>query len=319
MSEFYEDVNINPVDQSLENKIVNTALTAVPVPHISGLKLKADIAINGLTLNTIDENSVVWIVSEIDGWWTLPESELPDLPRGWGDGSYDAIGRWATRLITLSGSFLPQKPEDALVARNKLLEAITLIKIGGWLTVYEDPLSDNPRGAYVRLSGVPQITSVNARGRHDFSIGLKAVDPTKYEYIDGSPDGYQFVDIPSGGSVSVTNSGNISVPVVFEIIGPLASVSPSNPAVIFRGAVLNGSPVIKIIGSTTSSQALEIDSYNREVLLVENEVVSNGRAKVAILVDWIYLEPGQNTLRFTDPSPGTSTKCRVYWRSGWIG
>lgn len=318
MSDYYENVNINAAAQAEENRLVNRALTKLPAPYISGLKLEGGISINGLALNTIDSNGVVWVVTEIDGWWTLPEPELPDLPRGWGDGSYDAVGRYANRLITLNGSFLPQDPSDASAARAALMQAVNLVKTGGWLVVDEDPSSEFPRAAYVRLSGVPQITSVNARGRHDFSVGLKAVDPTKYEYVDGAFDGYRAATIASGGNITVTNHGNVPVPVVFEITGALAGVSSSSPATIFLGNTAGTDPTIKIIGTTTSAQTLEIDTYNREVLLVEGNTVLNGRSKAAVLVDWIYLQPGQNKLNFRDPSVGTTASCRVLWRSGWI-
>lgn len=304
--------------QSEENKLVNTALTKYPEPYLSGLKLNADIEFNGLTLNTIDENNVLWVVSDIEGWWTLPESELPDLPRGWGDGSYEAVGRWSNRIINLNGSFLPQRPEDAPAARNALIQAANLIKTGGWLKVNED---DYVRAAYVRLSGAPIITSVNARGRHDFTIALKANDPYKYEYVDGQGDGYNYVEISNGDSANVINNGNIATPVVFSITGGLSSDSEDS------AFILNNTTgeEIKIISSTTSSQALEIDTKNREILLVtdpgqEGEVVENGRAKAAILLDWMYLQPGTNNIEFYDSAnPSASSVCTVYWRSAWIG
>ncbi len=312
MANYYEPIIPDPVAQAEENKLVNTALSKLPTPYLSGLKLKADVEINGLTLNTIDSNGVVWVCTDIGGWWTLPEPELPDLPRGWGDGSYDAIGRWANRMITLTGSFMPQKPEDAPAARATLINAVNLVKTGGWLIVNENPT----RAAYVRLSGAPDIHSVNARGRHDFSIGLKAVDPIKYEYVDGNSDGYNYKDISSGGSNTFTNSGNVPVPLVFEITGGLTSTSDS-PALITMPAT---GDTITIVDSVTSSQSLELDTHNREVLLVQGDTVVNGRAKAAVLVDWMYLPPGTSTIEFEDTSNASSSaKCRVYWRSGWIG
>jgi hypothetical protein len=330
MAEYYE-VTPDVDAQGLENKLVNTALTKQPQPYLSGLKLAADISINGLVLNTIDENDVVWVVENIDGWWTLPDPELPDLPRGWGDGSYDAVGRWANRLITLTGSFMPQRPEDAATARNSLMSAVSLVKTGGWLLVYENKANDpiegpasNPIGAYVRLSGTPQITSVNARGRHNFSIGFKAVDPTKYEFNTSADpdDGYSSTTITSSsgsGSVTINNAGNIAVPVVLELSSGFTVPSLATPPTITNSTY---SQSIPIIAGTAASNRLELDTYNREVLDVEYSgatVVSsvNGRAKVSVLVDWIYLEPGDNVIELAGfPTGGT---CTIYWRSGWIG
>lgn len=358
---FYDSVE-STKNQAKENKLVRTALTKYPEPYLSGLKLNADIEINGLTLNTIDANNVVWVVSDIEGWWTLPENELPDLPRGWGDGSYDAIGRWANRILTLNGSFMPQSPEDAPAARNALIEAISLVKTGGWLIVNEEKYIDpsnlsfpsnpsdgdsykptgssvfwiynsstetwipNAKAAYVRLSGVPQIASVNARGRHDFSIGLKAVDPIKYEFVDGHPDGYNSVTItPTAGqgSATIENIGNVPVPIVIELSKGFTVVDPEDePPTITNDA---NDQSITIIAGTSSTNKLEIDTYNREVLEVQYDTVtptevvnvSNGRAKVSVLIDWIYLQPGNNQINLTD-FPNGST-CTILYRSGWIG
>lgn len=324
MAEYYEPTPAADL-QAIEKKKVNTSLTALPEPYLSGLKLNADIEINGLTLNTIDSNDVLWVVSDIDGWWNVPESEVPDLPRGYGDGSYDAVGRWSNRLITLNGSFLPQYPADVPAARNSLIEALSLIKTGGWLIVYEDKATNptaNGKAAYVRLSGTPQITSVNARGRHDFSVLLKAVDPIKYEFnaTDDPLDGYSIQEITTSsgiGQATITNSGNVAVPVVLELS------SGFTPSV--SGAVITNTEndqAITVVAGTDAANKLEIDTYNREVLdvtyaggVVTNS--ANGRAKVSVLVDWIYLEPGDNVVTLSGfPTGGT---CTVYWRSGWIG
>lgn len=339
MPEYYEPV-VDAVAQGEENKLVNKALSKLPAPYISGLKLRADIQLwnpateTGLTLNTIDDNNIVWVVSDIDGWWTLPEMEIPDLPRGWGDGSYDAIGRWSNRILTLTGSFLTQEPEDAATARNTLMSYLApMVKTqtAGYLIVDEADPSDSTkvvrRAAKVRLSGVPMITSVNARGRHDFSIGLKAVDPIKYEFVDGDPDGYQAVTISTSdllgtGDVGkvITNIGNTSVPVIFEISD---GFEPSGDATISNGDYDEN---IVIVGSTDTDVKLEIDTYNREVLDVDYSVVTvdnpdpgvtNARSKVSVLVDWIYLRPGDNTIILTGFPSGSS--CTVYYRSGWIG
>lgn len=313
MSEYYETVPEDIQGQAEENKLVNIALSKLPIPYLSGLKLQEDVTLNDLVLNKIDANNVVWVVSDIDGWWNVPDPEIPDLPRGWGDGSYGAVGRWAARDMTLTGSFLTQSPDQAAIARNTLIEACDLVKTGGWLIVNEP---DTAKAAYVRLSGRPQIQSVSARGRTDFSVGLRAVDPIKYKWVDNSEEGYEYVDIDSGDSATISNSGNVTVPLVFEISGPLTSTASNTTAIINT----TNSTRIDIVAGIASNQKLEVDTYNREMLLVQGSTVTNGRAKGAILIDWIYVEPGNNIISFEDTSNASSTAtCRVYWRSGWIG
>lgn len=202
-------------DQGQENKKVNIALSPMPIPHITGMQLKADIMLNDIVFNTIDENDVVWVCSDIDGWWNLPESEVPELTRGLDDGSYDVRGRYASRNLTFTGSLLCPSPEAAVVARNKLIQAIDLIHKGGWLLVAEDPT----KAAFVRLSGRPDVTNTKARGRIDFSIGLRAANPIKYGWNWADADGYENATVPNGGSAVLTNDGNTNVPITFTISG----------------------------------------------------------------------------------------------------
>lgn len=274
--------------------------------------------------------AVVWVVTDIDGWWNLPDSELPDLPRGWGDGSYDAIGRWANRIITLDGTFMPQGPEDASLARNALMEFLSpMVKTTTaiYLIVDEEDL-DNPgevirKSAKVRLSGTPSITSTNARGRHDFSIGLKAVDPIKYEFVDGDPDGYEStlitVGVSGAGQGAITNRGNIAVPILLEFSDGLdGSGIPTIENT-------ENKDKIELVGGTDANVKLEIDTYNREALevtydAVDTELVTNvanGRSNLSVLVKWIYLEPGENVITLTGFQEGET--CTIYHRSGWIG
>lgn len=317
MSNFYDPtLNLNPATQAEENQLVNKALTKFPIPHFSGLKLEADIKLGNLTLNTIDDDNVVWVCTDIEGWWNFPDPELPDLIRGWGDGSYDARGRWAARLITLKGVFLTQDPSQVPAARAKLIEAANLVYRGGWLVVNEGP----QKGAFVRLSGRPDIVTVTPRGRTEFSIGLRAADPIKYEYVDGVEDGYRIATLsPSTTSTVINNTGNTTVPILIELSKGFTVANPSNPPTITN---TENDQVMRIIAGTVADNQLEIDTYNREVLDVEYDGtdvvnVENGRAKLAVLSDWIYLEPGENTITITNFPAGST--CTIYYRSGWIG
>jgi hypothetical protein len=206
---------VEPVDQAEETRKVNIGLTKVPIPHLTGMELNADIMLNNLLLNTIDENGVVWVCSDIDGWWNLPDSEVPDLTRGLDDGSYDVRGRYAARVLTLTGSILPPNRDAAAVARNKLIEAINLIHTGGWLFVDEDPT----KAAFVRLSGRPSIQNTNARGRIDFSIGLRAANPVKYKWNWEDADGYITTTVTNQSSATIENEGNTDVPITFTVTG----------------------------------------------------------------------------------------------------
>jgi hypothetical protein len=216
---------IDEPTQAYETTTVNRSLTELPRPWITGMKLQADIQLGGLILNTIDENGVVWVATDISGWWGHPDPEMPDIDRGWGDGSYDVRGRWQARQLTLEGVFLTPDPALMPAARNTLIEASNLVYTNAWLYVNESPT----KASKVRLSGRPSIETVNARGRTEFSIGLRAADPIKYEWNWEQVDGYTTVTIPAKnvatsetGTRTITNNGNTNVTVILEITGPLA-------------------------------------------------------------------------------------------------
>jgi hypothetical protein len=204
---------IEPLDQGQENTKVNNTLRQTPVPHITGMELSADIMLNGLLLNTVDENNIVWVCTDLEGWWTLPDSEVPDLTRGLDDGSYDVRGRYTAREMTLKGSALLPNRDLVPTARAKLIDAIALVHRGGWLYVDEDPT----KAAFVRLSGKPDIEVVNPRGRIDFSIGLRAANPVKLEWNWNDVDGYESKFLYDSLLSIATNSGNIDTPVVLTI------------------------------------------------------------------------------------------------------
>jgi hypothetical protein len=86
----------------------------------------------------------------------------------------------------------------------------------------------------VRLSGEPKIETVNARGRTEFSIGLRAADPIKYQWNAANENGYFEQEIlaksvsPSRtGSAVITNNGDYPVSTYITVVGPVVG-----PAVI---------------------------------------------------------------------------------------
>jgi hypothetical protein len=212
--------------QGQENFAVDRGLQDNPSPDIGRLKLEANIVLGDFIFNTIDEYGVVWVVTDMEGWWTPPGADIPTVERGFGDGAYEVRGRYQSRIIKLKGSFLVPYPNLVEAARDRLIAATAdLAFTGTWLKTGSDPI----RASFVQLSGDIDIETVNIRGRTDFEIGLRAADPIKYSWNDASPDGYDFAEIPVrntnagiDGTGIVTNIGNYSVPCYLEISGPFA-------------------------------------------------------------------------------------------------
>jgi hypothetical protein len=212
--------------QARENYSVDRGLAPLFADEITKLKLQANIILGDFIFNTVDEYGVAWVITDIEGWWRHPSAEMPDIPRGFGDGSYDVQGRYQARSLNLTGVFLTPEPSLVEAARDRLIAATNLVYQGAWLKTGSDPI----RASWVRLSGDVEINTVNARGRTEFSIGLRAADPIKYSWNDQDPDGYNTVEIPaknsnnpSSGSGSVVNIGNYGVPCFLEITGPFTS------------------------------------------------------------------------------------------------
>ena len=206
-------------DQGQKNKLVDKSLTNVYIDHLTGMKLKADIRLGDFVFNRIDEYGVVWIVTDVQGWNNLPDVQMQNFDRGWGDGSFVSYGRYGAREITIAGSFLVQDVDTQLEkARERLLKAINLVKTENWLIMNET----TPKAVRVRLSTSPDISTVNPRGRTDFSFTLIASDPIKYKWDDAREDGYKLVTVNNNPDTytTVRNDGNTQVPVIFEIIGP---------------------------------------------------------------------------------------------------
>jgi hypothetical protein len=305
----------------------------------AGLCLDADVQLGyldnenlGMIFNTIDSFGVLWIVTDIDGWWTLPEPDIPDFPRGVDDGSYESRGRYQARVFTLSGSFFPTSRSDVRPARDRLIRAANLCHKGAWFATKEP---DAVRASKVWLSGQPQISTMNVNGRTDFSIGLKAPDPIKYGLLDGVLPGYKSSTMVSqttvgligrkydlvypnrsyGGGAGTTaavsnpvNAGNTRVYPIITVIGP--TIGP-----------------IQIVNSTTDQtlrvqqtlavgETLTIDCQNRTVRRGE---LTNQRFYLDTITDWIYLDPGTNQFFFIEEAGGSPSEVRVEWRSGWIG
>ena len=244
---------VDSYNQTNETNITNEGLRSllpgdiVTKPYVTGLKLQADVSINGLVLNTIDENKVVWVCTDIEGWWNLPDPEIPDIPRGLDDGSYDVRGRWKARDLTLRGSILPPTPALGATARQTLIEALALVYTGGWLLVDESPL----KSAYVRLYGRPTIENVNARGRINFTLPLRSVDPVKYSWNPNDANGITTtsltpVAIGNTASTTISNDGNTNVAVVLSITGPMTA-----PAYIKNTTTDQTIKVIKNLRDTT--------------------------------------------------------------------
>lgn len=264
------------ISQGQENFIVNSALTTAVPDTFGGAQLNADIILNNLVFNTIDENNVVWICTDIDGWWGNAAPEIPAIPRGVEDGDHDVSGRYTSRVLNFTGVFYPPNAQMLSIARDRLVTAINLVRKGGWLRTNEDPT----KASYVRLSGKPSIVTVNAKGKTEFSIGLKAADPIKYHWNDAHPEGYTVAEL-AGSSIigDVTNIGTADVTTVLEVEGPVASGST-----IYNSATDETVTLIQPLrGATQVATVVAKELYNGLATLTTSE------AHTLLVGDEVYI------------------------------
>lgn len=268
---------LDNVSQTEETAIVNKSLSVYNGPTIGGLPLEADISLGDFVFNTIDENNVVWVCTDLDGWYGQADPQTIDIPRGVEDGSYDVSGRTTARIITLSGSFLVPDPSYVGAARDALVSATNLVRDGAWLRTNEAPT----RAAFVRLSGKVQIETTNARGRTDFSIGLKAADPIRYEWNDADPDGLTDVTVAPDSTGFVDNIGTTEVTGVFTLTGPLGSGSTvtniTRDETITMAQDLRGAGSVgQVVAKELTDNVVTITTGAEHNLVVGDEVIVSG-------------------------------------------
>lgn len=252
--------NSTAMQQDAEHTAARRGLTPLPEPHITGMKLLGDVILGSRTFNTRESNGVVWVCTDIEGWWTIAQPDYPSVERSFGDGGYDVSGRFLPRNLALKGSILVPDPSYVLAARDQLVEAVNLVYSGAWLkTVERQPSTVGgadglTKAAFVRLSDQPEIEVSTPRGRIDFEIPLVSADPIKYQWSSAEDGTVSSTISPKNatltGEYTLTNSGNTSVGGVVTVNGPV--VGPLTIENTTSGKTLT------IAGPLTGAKNLEV-------------------------------------------------------------
>lgn len=268
-----------------------------------GLYTGEDIYIDDVLLNTINSDWVAWVVTDLDGWWGLPDVEVPDDVRPFSqDGSYYTTGRFNSRTINLTGHILPLDgvASKGTAARDAFNRALSfLVRKRATLKVKDGA---NFKTSLVQLSGKPLINVSAATGFLSFSIPLKATDPLKYseglKYSDiGLASGttgrtynrsfnFTYGGPATSNTIVVTNDGSYAAFPEFTITGPV--VDP-------RVEHLESGQFLDFKTTVESGYPLEIKPLTKQVLVNG----SNARNTLSPRSKWFPLYPGDNTLRFT--------------------
>jgi hypothetical protein len=264
-----------------------------------------DIWLNDIPFNYVDDNGCVWTISEIDGWWGLPDVEAEEDERPYTeDGSYFTEGRYIGRNIVVSGNITPRHGQSVLDsdvqvhARDLLNTKLNIVRSLGTFRVNESP----DKIAAVQLVGRPLTKIDNLNNTIIFNFQLKAVDPRKYAItakeitipLQNSTNGrtypktftYSYYTVDTSNDFEIVNEGSFNTNGIFTIRGPI-----SNPYIVHvdSGKVLG----LKIVLGVGDSISLDLDT---------RKIVLNGTASRKNVLtrtsQWFKIEPGINTLRF---------------------
>lgn len=299
--------------------------------------LQGDIRLGDLVLNTIDSDGTVWAVTDIDGYWRLPDAQVPTVDRSiLEDGSYDDVGRFTDRTMTLTGMFLPRSEDTLITARQKLTAAFSNVRSTTMLEVDEMP----PRRLTVRSNGKSDIQTIRLNGLTQFSVQLLAADPLKYSVSPMvQPDGQTAFSVITGASSGgrgypraytvaidanplddVRQYGSLGSPNLAQIVN--LGNYPTAPVWTIPGPVLN--PVIQnadtgeyvaFTVNLSSGQYLTVDVKDKTVLL---NGATSLRGTMTFSSTWFTLPPGTTTLRYTSSSGGSTNPATVEAYSAWL-
>lgn len=267
-----------------------------------GILSAEDVSINDVPLNTIDSNSVAWMITDLEGWWGLPDVEIPDDPRPFSqDGSYYTTGRFTARTINLKGYILPVDgvANKAVASRNAFNRALILVRQRAQLKVREEGIV---KTAQVQISSRPLLRISRSTGLLEFDITLRATDPVKYgEFFVGYEVGlakaasgrsydrafdYSYGGLGENNTVVVMNHGSYPTKPQFTIGGPV-----ENPMIEH----IESGKFLKIGGMVELGSPITIDVATRQVL----GAAENRRNLLVPSSRWFDMEPGANTIRFT--------------------
>ena len=307
---------------------------------LAGFRDSADVRLGSVIFNAYDRNGVAWVLTDLDGWWDLPDVSIPDDPRPYEqDGSYFAPGRYLPRVIAVSGTLVPPggvqqttplgnpTPNLAAYARHALAAALDITRRQAVLKVDEE----TPKQAAVQLASKPTFKNSRINGATDFMIQLKSADPRKYSQVETQLDAVGLArsgegrhyprtypltymadpDNPtpvSNGISLAENIGTYNTGAIIRIYGPISTPRVEN---------IEQDVFLQLDVDVADGDYLEIDLMNRSVLL---NGITNRRHVLDVRSRWFMLEPGKNSLRFNGEPLGSSGEPRmsVTFRSAWL-
>lgn len=295
---------------------------------VVGLYAGEDVTLGATSFNKISDDQCAWIITDLEGWWGLPDVDVSDDPKTQSlDGSYFTFGRYLPRTISVRGQIIPLDgvANNAVAARNTLNRALApLARSRVALAVDED----SPKVALVQLAGAPLTRIDTTTGQLTFDILLRAVDPVKYSQTQQvlttslastSPGRtynrtfyYSYGGKTTSGAITTTNTGSYMSDAVFTITGPVTRPRIEH---VEQGVFLEFNAILGV------GETLTINTRTKKILFAgasrRNSLTPDSR--------WFTLTPGMNTIRYSgvqqipaNPPAVPETMLQLTYRDAWI-
>jgi hypothetical protein len=284
-----------------------------------------DISLGELVFNRRDASGCLWSVTDLDGWWGLPEPTVPDDTRPFtSDGSYVTTGRYGPRVITMTGQVIPppDRIDSVIAARTALNRELNLVRRTTQLVVQE---YEGARMADVQISGRPLTKIDTLNGVMTFEITLRAPDPRKYSAqtlytqtgLAVDPGGrtypkrypHTYGALGTSGITSIYNPGSYESSAIIRFDGPIVSPGVEH---------IESGRSISFDLTLQPTDSLYLDLSARTVLLNQQESRRNTMSNFG---RWFMIAPGQNSLRFSGTATDNATQApsmTVIYRPAWI-
>lgn len=267
---------------------------------------------------TIGAYSSGYLIDKLKGF-DFPEVNVDVADRGQYHGARLNSYSYGERLFTINGSIYGTSASNLETKRQALQKALDLH--GGVQT-----MTLTTRGSLALQAEVIAIAKFGVEYKKgsmsfcDFMIQLVAPYPFLLSQVLNSEEVEPFsgggfaipfaipfsMGVGGSGTTTVTNDGNARAFPIITINGPIENPSIQNST--------TGETCSLNYTLSTSTDYIEIDTYNRTVML---NGVTNLRQYFS--GDWITLASGDNSIKLTGSSTGADTGAIFSYRDHYLG
>lgn len=233
------------------------------------------VIVDGLDLNNVEDNGLVWEFTSIDGWHDGP-STFVEQDQRISHGQFAQPGRRGGRTITVRGKLAA---EDRALVADGIDRLNALLADGGFGTFEFVDRTQGSRWAMVQLLGAPlpawsggpiAFYQLQLLAPGSYKFGATSSDSTAFGSapvgaglvfnLFGSPSTLNFGAQGTTGTVTISNDGTAPASVKFTVAGP-------TPVGGFEIVDVSTGKRITYLGSVPSGSELVLDGATGTVVI----------------------------------------------------